>query len=124
MSTEFQIGDIVSHSYNPGAEYQILCRNASGGNYRDAWMVLVLKRGDSQPFSVGDEIAARGEYMTLISRPGTIAAPQDPPDLDSLRAIADGKSWRVGYSRLETLINQGYVNAMGTRLTEKGKQCL
>jgi hypothetical protein len=39
----------------------------------------------------------------------------------SLSLISQGKAWKVEYSRLERLINYGYVNAMGSALTIEGK---
>jgi hypothetical protein len=43
-------------------------------------------------------------------------------ELESLRLVQAGKGWRVEYSRLETLINKGMLNSLGTKLTEEGKR--
>ncbi len=42
-------------------------------------------------------------------------------ELESLRLVQAGKAWKVEYSRLETLINKGMLNSLGTKLTEEGK---
>ncbi len=42
-------------------------------------------------------------------------------ELESLVLVAEGKAWKVQYSRLETLINKGLVNSMGTKITKLGE---
>ncbi len=51
----------------------------------------------------------------------------DPPtdsELASLRLVSEEKGWKVEYSRLERLINKGWITAMGTTLTRAGKEIL
>lgn len=45
-------------------------------------------------------------------------------ELASLKLIAESKAYRVEYNRLETLINKGWCNAMGSSLTKLGKQMI
>ncbi len=54
----------------------------------------------------------------------TTTAIEEPPtesELASLRLVAEEKHWRVEYSRLERLINKGWLTALGTTLTKAGK---
>ncbi len=54
----------------------------------------------------------------------SFAPPAEPPlsetEIASLRLVVEGKAWKVEWPRLETLINKGLVNALGTEVTEKG----
>ena len=42
--------------------------------------------------------------------------------LADLQAVANGQAWKLSYSRLEQLIEAGYVNPTGARLTELGRK--
>lgn len=50
--------------------------------------------------------------------------PLDHINAERLRLVFIGDAWKVSYSGLERLINDGYVNCMGTELTELGRKAI
>lgn len=60
------------------------------------------------------------EYLKPTQR----APAPDTADISALALIRDGQAWQVAYPKLERLIEAGYVNALGNRLTDAGKKML
>ena len=72
-----------------------------------------------------DNIKVLEGFLLAKASGASTTITQDPAWLgESLCAIASGEHWTIPYLRLETLINLGYVNATGVRLTEAGTKKL
>ncbi len=63
-------------------------------------------------------LLATNPYVGLVDK----VYPISDIELASLRLVAEGKGWKVDTARIENLIQAGYLDCMGLRLTESGKK--